>query len=48
VDDPSHSKQNFKEYKILSDSIEASRNNYRKRFAFIKYDSEKKETETKD
>ncbi len=45
VDDPSHSKQNFKEYKILSDGIEASRNNYRKRFAFIKYDSEKKETE---
>lgn len=41
--DPSNSKENFTQYKKLSDSIQKSRNNYRKSFAYIKYDSEKKE-----
>lgn len=41
--DPSNSKENFKQYKKLSDSIQKSRNDYRKSFAYIKYDSEKKE-----
>lgn len=41
--DPSNSKENFTNYKKLSDSIQKSRNNYRKSFAYIKYDSEKKE-----
>lgn len=45
VDNPFKSKQNFADYKILSDSIQRSRNDYRKNFAYIKYDSEKKEIE---
>ena len=45
VDSPSNSKQNFKSYKTLSDSIQRSRNDYRNRFAYIKYDSEKKNAE---
>lgn len=40
---PSNPKENFNSYKKLSDSIQKSRNNYRKSFAYIKYDSEKKE-----
>jgi tetratricopeptide (TPR) repeat protein len=40
---PSNPKENFTSYKKLSDSIQKSRNNYRKSFAYIKYDSEKKE-----
>lgn len=45
VDTPSNSRQNFKVYKSLSDSIQTSRNDYRNRFAYIKYDSEKKNAE---
>lgn len=45
VDTPSSSRQNFKIYKALSDSIQRSRNDYRNRFAYIKYDSEKKNAE---
>lgn len=45
VDAPSNSRQNFKVYKTLSDSIQRSRNDYRNRFAYIKYDSEKKNAE---
>ncbi|WP_336964537.1 tetratricopeptide repeat-containing sensor histidine kinase [Chryseobacterium contaminans] len=45
VDTSSNSKQNFKTYKALSDSIQRSRNDYRNRFAYIKYDSEKKNAE---
>ncbi|WP_294209438.1 tetratricopeptide repeat-containing sensor histidine kinase [uncultured Chryseobacterium sp.] len=41
--DPSNSKENFTQYKKLADSIQKSRNDYRKSFAYIKYDSEKKE-----
>lgn len=43
--DPSNSKENFTNYKKLSDSIQKSRNNYRKSFAYIKYDTEKKDAE---
>ncbi|WP_294245937.1 tetratricopeptide repeat-containing sensor histidine kinase [uncultured Chryseobacterium sp.] len=45
VDNSNNLKRNFSEYKTLSDSIQASRNDYRKSFAYIKYDSEKKENE---
>lgn len=38
-------KKNFKEYKKLSDSIQESSYNYSKSFAFIKYDSNKKNAE---
>ncbi|HEX7869890.1 MAG TPA: ATP-binding protein [Chryseobacterium sp.] len=45
VDDPHNLKENFSIYKTLSDSIQRSRNDYKKNFAYIKYDSEKKEIE---
>lgn len=45
VDDPANSKKNFAQYKMLSDSIQTTRNDYRTQFAFIKYDSEKKDSE---
>lgn len=45
VDTPSNSRQNFKVYKALSDSIQRSRNDYRNTFVYIKYDSEKKNAE---
>ncbi len=45
VSNSSNLKQNFIEYKTLLDSIQKSRNDYRKGFAYIKYDSEKKELE---
>ena len=38
-------KKNFTEYKLLSDSIQESSYNYSKSFAFIKYDSNKKNAE---
>ncbi|AZA81275.1 hypothetical protein C1637_01485 [Chryseobacterium lactis] len=41
VDTPNNAKKLFNQYKILSDSIQLSRNNYSNRFAYIKYDSEK-------
>ncbi|MGD1320363.1 tetratricopeptide repeat-containing sensor histidine kinase [Chryseobacterium sp. 2R14A] len=45
VDNPHNLKENFSIYKTLSDSIQRSRNDYKKNFAYIKYDSEKKEIE---
>jgi len=45
VDNPIHSTKNFMDYKILADSIQRSRNDDRKSFAYIKYDSEKKEVD---
>lgn len=45
VDNKTNSKENFIAYKTLSDSIQKSRNDHRKSFAFIKYDTEKKEVE---
>ncbi|KQM41722.1 tetratricopeptide repeat-containing sensor histidine kinase [Chryseobacterium sp. Leaf201] len=45
VSNSSNLKQTFIEYKTLLDSIQKSRNDYRKGFAYIKYDSEKKELE---
>lgn len=43
LDSPVNSKNYFNQYKKLSDSIQSSRNDYRTRFSFIKYDSERKE-----
>ncbi|MGH1518426.1 ATP-binding protein [Chryseobacterium sp. JK1] len=43
VDNPINSRKNFKQYKNLSDSIQNYKNDNRNRFAYIKYDSEKKE-----
>ncbi|WP_343685826.1 sensor histidine kinase [Chryseobacterium gleum] len=45
VDNPSNAIKNFKLYKNLSDSIQNYKNDNRNRFAYIKYDSEKKEIE---
>ncbi|SMO56702.1 hypothetical protein SAMN06265171_102670 [Chryseobacterium rhizoplanae] len=45
VDKPSNAISNFIQYKTLSDSIQNYKNANRNRFAYIKYDSEKKETE---
>lgn len=45
VDAPSNAIKNFKQYKTLSDSIQNYKNENRNRFAYIKYDSEKKEIE---
>lgn len=45
LDNLHNSKQNFINYKTLSDSIQRNKNDYRKSFAYIKYDSEKKEIE---
>lgn len=45
VDNPHNLKENFSIYKTLSDSIQGSRNDYKKNFAYIKYNSEKKEIE---
>ncbi|WP_267403788.1 MULTISPECIES: ATP-binding protein [unclassified Chryseobacterium] len=45
VDNPSNSKNMFLEYKTLDDSIQTARNTYKNRFAFIKYDTEKKEVD---
>ncbi|SHE49097.1 hypothetical protein SAMN02787073_0474 [Chryseobacterium vrystaatense] len=45
TDTPLNSKKTFNEYKTLSDSIQAKRDSYSTQFAYIKYDSEKKETE---
>lgn len=43
--DPSDFQQNFRQYKALSDSIQKYKETSRNRFAYIKYDSEKKEIE---
>ncbi|MDR6461243.1 signal transduction histidine kinase [Chryseobacterium vietnamense] len=45
VDNPSNAIKNFKQYKHLSDSIQSYKNDNRNRFAYIKYDGEKKEIE---
>lgn len=45
VDNPSNFQQNFVQYKTLSDSIQNYKETSRNRFAYIKYDSEKKEIE---
>ncbi|WP_291872253.1 hypothetical protein [Chryseobacterium sp.] len=45
VDSPSNFQRNFLQYKTLSDSIQNYKNASRNRFAYIKYDTEKKETE---
>ncbi len=45
VDNANNAKKYFSEFKILSDSIQISRNDYRTQFAYIKYDSEKKDAE---
>ncbi|KFF09352.1 ATP-binding protein [Chryseobacterium luteum] len=45
VDSPTNAVKNFVLYKKLSDSIQKYKNANRNRFAYIKYDSEKKETE---
>lgn len=38
----------FNEYKNLSDSIQVSRNNYKTKFAYIKYNTKKKEFENRE
>ena len=43
VDNADNAKNYFIQYKKLSDSIQGTRNDYRNRFSFIKYDSERKE-----
>lgn len=45
VDNPSNFQHNFVHYKTLSDSIQNYKETSRNRFAYIKYDSEKKEIE---
>lgn len=45
VDNPANFQQNFTQYKTLSDSIQKYKETSRNRFAYIKYDSEKKEIE---
>jgi len=45
VDNSSNAIKNFKKYKHLSDSIQSYKNDNRNRFAYIKYDGEKKEIE---
>lgn len=45
LDTPVNSKKYFAQYKNLSDSIQNTRNDYRTRFSYIKYDSEKKNAE---
>nr|WP_315027601.1 hypothetical protein [uncultured Chryseobacterium sp.] len=45
VDNPQNASKNFLQYKTLSDSIQNYKNFNRNRFAYIKYDSEKKEIE---
>lgn len=45
VDKSSNYNTYFEQYKNLSDSIQKNRNNYKEQFAYIRYDSEKKNTE---
>ncbi len=45
VDQPSNTNDHFQIYKSLSDSIQASRNDYTNKFAFIKYENTKVKAE---